>query len=76
MTWSGPETGNFFEIAVEARIPESIRAQVSDKIKRYDTVRYELRIELNETKTQEGGLVLKAERAVAFLQKSTTMPMQ
>lgn len=55
-------SGNFFEVAVEARIPEVIREKVSDKIKRYDTVRYELRIELNES-TQELGL--RAERLLA-----------
>lgn len=71
LVWA--RSGNFFEVAVEARIPEAIRTKVSDKIKRHDTVRYELRIELNET-TQELGL--QAERLLAKVDNDANVPRQ
>lgn len=71
LVWARSE--NFFEVAVEARIPENIRVKVSDKMRHYDTVRYELRIELNET-TQELGL--QAERLLAKVDNKSDVPRQ
>jgi len=54
LIWGRPENGGQFELAFEARIPDEIRAKLSQAAKRYDTVRYAVRIGLVEESRAPG----------------------
>lgn len=76
LTWR--RTGNYFEIAIEAVIPEKSRELLTDE-KKFDTIRYELRIEIDseskENKIKTERVLLKTNESPRSEQLDIKFPV-
>ena len=54
LIWQGPGAADTFQLAVEAPIPQAVRARMADDKKQFDLVRYELEIGMDRVNNELG----------------------
>jgi predicted ATPase len=70
LLWMGE--GNSFQLAVEARIPESVRGVMADDKKEFHSVRYEIEISLDENENE----IVQNHEALWLLKSTTKSPIR